>query len=154
MLEIITYSARETADAGFKLGSILDRGDVVCLTGGLGTGKTAFTAGIAAALGIGGHITSPTFTIVNEYQGRAPLYHFDAYRIAGPDEMLEIGFEEYIEGNGIVVIEWADLIKEILPREIISVKIEKEIAVDPDKRIIRMEFCGEKYRCYERRCNS
>jgi tRNA threonylcarbamoyladenosine biosynthesis protein TsaE len=151
MLNIITFSAIETADAGFKLGSILNRGDVVCLIGGLGTGKTAFTGGIAEALGIEGYITSPTFTIVNEYQGRIPLYHFDAYRIANADEMFEIGFDEYLEANGIVVIEWADLIREILPHDYVGIHIEKDIAVDPDKRIISMEFHGKRYLDYERR---
>ncbi len=125
MVQIVTHSARETFQAGYRLGSILGKGDVVCLTGGLGTGKTAFTGGIAAALGIEGYITSPTFTILNEYEGRIPLYHFDVYRIADPSEMFEIGFEEYVEGNGIVVIEWAELIKDILPGAYIKVVIER-----------------------------
>lgn len=151
MMQLVTHSAQETFQAGYRLGSMLEKGDVVCLTGGLGTGKTAFTGGIASALGIEGYITSPTFTIINEYQGRIPLYHFDAYRIANTDEMFEIGFEEYIEGNGIVVIEWADLIKDILPSAFISVQINKDIFVDPDKRIIDMGFYGEKYILYEGR---
>jgi len=151
MLKIVSHSVQETVDAGFRLGGILDRGDMVCLTGGLGSGKTAFTGGIASALGIEGYITSPTYTIINEYQGKIPLYHFDAYRIANANEMFEIGFEEYIDGNGIVVIEWADLIKDILPSAFINVLIEKDIVVDTDKRFISINFYGEKHISYEGR---
>lgn len=151
MKEIKTYSAGETVDAGVKLGKILKPGDVVCLNGDLGTGKTAFTKGIAAALGIEGHITSPTFTIVNEYNADIPLYHFDVYRIADPDEMFEVGFEEYLYGSGIVVIEWADIIEDILPGERISVHIRKDLGTGTDARVIDIDFIGEKYKDYEQR---
>ena len=98
----------------------------MCLTGELRAGKTVFVKGIASALNVDEYITSPTFTIVNEYNnGKFPVYHFDVYRISEPDDMYEIGFEEYIYGDGVVVIEWADLIKEILPPEVIWVNIEK-----------------------------
>lgn len=149
MEEIRTHSAGQTVKTGAALGRILNRGDIICLTGDLGAGKTAFTGGLAAALGISGYITSPTFTIVNEYKGRIPLYHFDVYRIADPEEMFEIGFEEYIDGNGVVVIEWAELIKDILPDERIWVDIRKDVKSGADERIIRIEFTGERYRGYE-----
>lgn len=151
MLKFTTNSCEETALLGSRLGSLLRGGDVVCLDGGLGTGKTAFTGGIAKALGIGGYITSPTFTIVNEYMGSMPLYHFDVYRIADPEEMYEIGFDEYIEGSGAVVIEWAAMIKELLPGERIEVRMEKPPEGDGDKRLITMEFLGKRYEDYERR---
>lgn len=145
MKELITMSVRETVALGIKLGEILESGDVVCLNGDLGTGKTALANGIAEALGVAGYITSPTFTIVNEYKGRIPFYHFDVYRIMHPDEMFEIGFEEYINGDGVVVIEWADLIADILPDEYIRVDIRKDPG-NLDSRIITIEFKGEKYR--------
>jgi len=149
MLEINTFSAGETVEAGLRLGRILKKSDVVCMTGDLGTGKTAFTNGIAAALGINGYITSPTFTIVNEYNAAIPLYHFDVYRIADPEEMFEIGFDEYIDGDGIVVIEWAELIKEVLPKECIWVKISKDLSAGIDTRIVNIQFIGNRYRGYE-----
>lgn len=145
MLEIVSRSAEETAEAGFRLGSLLRKGDVVCLSGGLGTGKTAFTGGIAEALGIHTHITSPTFTLVNEYQGRIPLYHFDVYRIAHPDEMFEIGFEEYMDGAGVVVIEWAERIRDLLPDASIQVHMEKNLKQGTEFRILTLDFIGEKY---------
>lgn len=154
MIKLVTHSAQETFQAGYRLGSILGKGDVVCLTGGLGSGKTALTGGIAAVLGVEGYITSPTFTIVNEYEGKIPLYHFDVYRISDPSEMFEIGFEEYIEGNGIVVIEWAELIKDILPAGYISVGIKKDYKARPDDRILSFEFIGGRYAQSEGRFRS
>jgi len=149
MIRIMTFSVEQTIEVGMKLGRKLGKGDIVYLTGDLGTGKTAFTNGIAASLGINGYITSPTFTIVNEYLGRIPLYHFDVYRIADPDEMFEIGFDEYIDGNGVVVIEWAELIKDILPSEYIRVEIVKDLGGGQDTRAIGIEFTGKKYEGYE-----
>jgi len=145
MLRIITTSVTETMEAGYKLGNILEPGDVICLFGDLGTGKTVFTGGIAKALGIDGYITSPTFSIVNEYNGRLPLFHFDVYRIADTEEMFEIGFEEYLDAGGIVVIEWAGVISDIIPENRIEVKIEK-MGIDAgsiDKRRITFAFRGE-----------
>jgi tRNA threonylcarbamoyladenosine biosynthesis protein TsaE len=149
MFKIMSNSAQDTAMIGYKLGSILKKNDIICLMGGLGAGKTAFTGGIASALGITGYITSPTFTIINEYRGRLPLYHFDVYRIDDPDEMFEVGFDEYICGEGIVVIEWADLIKDILPKDHIKVNIEKVFDEGADQRSISMEFIGGRYEQYE-----
>lgn len=150
MIEINTSTFEETVELGVKLGSLLGCGDVVCLAGNLGTGKTAFTSGIAVALGVKGYITSPTFTIVNEYNSRIPLYHFDVYRIADPEEMFEIGFEEYLDGNGVVVIEWADLIKDILPDDCIWVEIDKNLNNGQNIREISINFKGNKYLGYEK----
>ena len=148
MTQIKTSSQEETMHVGRALGSILKSGDVVCLSGDLGTGKTAFTNGIACALGVEDYITSPTFTIVNEYKTEVPLYHFDVYRIADPEEMYEIGFEEYLYGDGVVVIEWAELIKDILPDEFIWVNITKNLNLDVNIREITIDFTGEKYKDY------
>ena len=106
------------------------------LIGDLGTGKTTLTKSIAAALGIQGHITSPTFNIVKEYKtGRVPLYHFDVYRITDPDEMYELGYEEYFYGDGVCVIEWADLIEELLPEH--TIRIEIQYGENEGERIYR-----------------
>lgn len=151
MKKFESFSEGETKEIGRKLGQLLSSGDVLCLNGDLGTGKTAFTNGLANGMGIGEYITSPTFTIVNEYKGRLPLYHFDAYRIADSEEMFEIGFDEYLNGTGVVVIEWADLIKPILPEKYIRVDIQKDIKSDINKRIITIHFVGRKYEDYEAR---
>lgn len=152
MIEIRTFSQEETIEAGRKLGRLLQKGDIVCITGDLGTGKTILTKGIAKAIGIGEHITSPTFTIVNEYEeGTIPFYHFDVYRISDPEEMYEIGFEEYLYGDGLVVIEWADLIDDILPRENIWITIKKDLTQGMDARVIQIEFSGDRYYEYEKK---
>ncbi|NLP14078.1 MAG: tRNA (adenosine(37)-N6)-threonylcarbamoyltransferase complex ATPase subunit type 1 TsaE [Clostridium sp.] len=152
MKEIRTFSQEETIELGRKLGSFLQKGDIVCITGELGTGKTILTKGIAKALDIDEPITSPTFTIVNEYEeGTIPFYHFDVYRISDPEEMYEIGFEEYLYGDGTVVIEWADLIKDLLPYENIWITIKKDLAQGIDARVIQIEFNGERYSEYEKK---
>ena len=124
--KIITIrSEEETRAFGSKLAEKAKPGMVIALIGDLGTGKTTLTKSIAAALGIQGHITSPTFNIVKEYKtGRLPLYHFDVYRITDPDEMYELGYEEYFYGDGVCVIEWADLIEELLPEHTIRIEIQ------------------------------
>lgn len=151
MIRFHAGSVSETVELGKKLGKILQKGDNVCLTGDLGTGKTAFTGGIAVGLGISGYITSPTFTIVNEYEGRLPLYHFDVYRIGDPGEIFDTGYDEYISGDGVTVIEWADIIKEILPADRIEVSIEKDDRTNMDSRLITIDFTGSKYEGYEGR---
>lgn len=153
MKEFRTFSREETVEVGHLLGSLLKKGDIVCITGDLGTGKTVFVNGIAQALGISEHITSPTFTIVNEYDSATMLYHFDVYRISDAEEMFEIGFDEYLYGEGIVVIEWAELIKELIPEQNIWITIKKELASGVDARIIEVRLNGEKYREYEERIN-
>jgi tRNA threonylcarbamoyladenosine biosynthesis protein TsaE len=151
MIRFKAGSVEETAELGRRLGEILQKGDTVCLTGDLGTGKTAFTGGIARALGISGYITSPTFTIVNEYEGDLPLYHFDVYRIGDPGEMFETGFDDYISGEGVTVIEWAELIGELLPPDRVEVFIEKDDGDRPDSRLITMQFHGSRAAGYEGR---
>ncbi len=123
-----TYNENETRKIGCELGKKASVGDVYCLKGDLGTGKTVFTKGFAEGLGISSHITSPTFTIINEYtEGRLPLYHFDVYRIGSCDEMYDIGYEEYIDGDGVCLIEWAELIEDIIPQNAVWITIEKDL---------------------------
>ncbi len=143
-----THSFEGTVEVGKNLGNILKPGDVIWLSGDLGTGKTALTNGIAKALGIDSYITSPTFNLVNEYEGLLPLYHFDVYRIADPDEMFDIGFDEYINNGGVTVIEWGEQIAEILPSDIIRVTIEKNLQKGLDVREITIEFIGSRYSDY------
>ncbi len=138
-MEYISNNVNETKKiaADFALG--LKSGDVLCMRGDLGVGKTAFTQGIAKGLGIDEPITSPTFTIVNEYYGRLPLYHFDVYRISDPDEMYEVGYEEYVYGDGVCVIEWPQLIEDILPKKRYEVTILKDMSMGDDYRKIIIE---------------
>ena len=117
----------------------LKSGDVVCMYGDLGAGKTEFVRAMAQEFGITDYITSPTFTIVNEYKGTLDLYHFDVYRIADSDEMYEIGYDEYIDGDGICVIEWAELIEDILPPHRYNVTINKDLANGESYRKITIE---------------
>lgn len=123
---IITNSPEETRALGMQMGADLAPGAVLCLYGDLGAGKTAFTAGLAQGLGVTDYVTSPTFTIVNEYDGRIPLFHFDVYRVYDPDELYEIGFEEYFSRGGVVCIEWADLIPSLLPADRVEIEIRKK----------------------------
>lgn len=108
---------------GLKLGSLLEKGDVICLNGNLGAGKTTLTKSIAKGMGIYDYITSPTFTIINEYYGNLNLYHFDTYRLDNLDEASYLYFDEYFYGNGVCVIEWADKIKELLPEDYLELNI-------------------------------
>jgi len=108
---------------GLSLGQMLEAGQMVCLTGDLGAGKTTLTKSIALGLEIDDYVTSPSYTIVNEYEGRLPLYHFDVYRINDVEEMYELGFEDYFFGNGVCVIEWAAMIEELLLEDRIWIEI-------------------------------
>ena len=113
---IETFSSEETAELGRKIGRLVQPGDIICLNGDLGVGKTVFTQGIADGLEIDDSICSPTFTLIQEYeQGRIPLYHFDVYRISGPWDMDDLGYEDYFFGNGVCLVEWGCLIEELLP---------------------------------------
>lgn len=145
MLEIETYSAIETYQFGEKLGKLVKPGDLFSLIGDLGVGKTVFTQGFAKGLNIEEPINSPTFTIVQVYEeGRLPLYHFDVYRIGDIEEMDEIGYEDYFYGNGVCLIEWANLIKDILPQNIIEITIEKDLEKGFDYRKIRVDNMGDR----------
>lgn len=125
-----TSAPVETFEFGRLLGQQADPGQVYCLDGDLGAGKTVFTQGFAAGLGIESPVTSPTFTIVQQYEeGRLPLYHFDVYRIGDVSEMDEIGYEDCFYGEGVCLIEWSQLISEVLPETVVAVRIEK----DPEK---------------------
>ena len=116
----------ETKKFGMRLADSAKAGDVIALIGDLGTGKTTLTKYIAEGLGITETITSPTFNIVKEYRsGRLPLFHFDVYRISDPDEMFEIGYEEYFYGDGVCVVEWADIIEDLLPEDAMVIRISR-----------------------------
>ncbi len=135
-----TNSEEETREVGRKLSAEAAPGSVYTLTGDLGVGKTVFTQGFAEGLGITEAVNSPTFTIVQEYpEGRIPFYHFDVYRIADPDELEMIGFDDYIDGDGVSLIEWANLIWDILPEKRVDITIEKDLSKGLDYRKITVE---------------
>ena len=137
---IETFSESETLEIGKKMGEQAVKGMIICLNGDLGVGKTVFTKGFACGLGIDEPVNSPTFTIVQEYvEGRLPLYHFDVYRIGDISEMDEIGYEDYFFGDGVCFIEWAGIIKQILPENIINITIEKNLEKGFDYRKITVE---------------
>lgn len=139
-----THSPEETYVLGKKLGEQAVSGQIYCLDGDLGVGKTVFTQGFAAGLGIDGPVNSPTFTIVQQYEeGRLPLYHFDVYRIGDISEMDEIGYEDCFYGEGICLIEWSQLIPEILPEQVIRICIEKDLDKDFDYRRISVDGLQE-----------
>lgn len=135
-----SFTPEDTFTIGKKLAETVRPGEIYTLNGDLGVGKTVFTKGLAAGLGIKEPVTSPTFTILQEYEsGRLQLYHFDVYRIGDPEEMDEIGYEDYFYGHGICLIEWAELIEELIPEEAIAVYIEKDLDKGLDYRRIRIE---------------
>ena len=136
-MKLNSYKAEDTFQIGFDMGRKAKKGGIYCLSGDLGTGKTVFTQGFAKGLGIDEVVNSPTFTIIQEYEGgRLPLYHFDVYRIADIDEMDEIGYEDYFYGDGVCLIEWAELIGELLPEDKVTIKIKKNLAKGFDYREI------------------
>ena len=135
-----TFSSQETYALGERLAKEAKPGQVFTLIGDLGVGKTVFTQGIASGLGIDEPICSPTFTIVQEYySGRLPFYHFDVYRIGDVEEMDEVGFDDYVYGDGVTMIEWANLIQEILPEKYTQILIEKDVEMGFDYRKITIE---------------
>ena len=142
-MEIETYSAEETFEAGQELAKQAKANEVYALLGDLGVGKTVFTQGFAKGLGITEPVSSPTFTIVSEYdEGRLPFYHFDVYRICDPEEMYEVGFDDYIESGGVCLIEWANLIGDLLPENITVISIEKDLEKGFDYRKITVTKGG------------
>ncbi len=141
---IETFSAQETYTLGKEIGQQAEPGQIYTLTGDLGAGKTVFTQGVAAGLGIREPVNSPTFTIVQIYEeGRIPFYHFDVYRIGDVEEMEEIGYEDYFYGGGVCLIEWADLIWELLPEHYTRITIEKDPAKGFDYRRIIIGGTGD-----------
>ena len=141
---IETHDPEETFEVGRKIGMNAKPGQIYTLTGDLGVGKTVFTQGVAAGLGITEPVNSPTFTIIQEYEdGRLPFYHFDVYRIGDLEEMEEIGYDDYFFGQGICLIEWAELIEEILPEKRIEVTWEKDLEKGFEYRKITIEERGE-----------
>lgn len=141
---IESNSPEETFAFGRHLGEVAKAGQVYTLIGDLGVGKTVFTQGLAAGLGIKGPVNSPTFTILQVYEdGRLPFYHFDVYRIADPEEMEEIGYEDCFYGEGVSLIEWANLIEELLPERYTRIAIEKDLEKGFDYRRITLEEIGK-----------
>ena len=144
MKDIISNSAEETFGFGRKLGILLEPGDLVAFSGDLGAGKTCCIQGIAAGLGVQDItlVNSPTFTLIQEYQGRIPIYHFDVYRLAHEDDLYDLGYEEYFYGDGVTLIEWAERVTACLPEEhlAISVLIQSE-----QRRCIQLRPFGKRY---------
>lgn len=139
-----SYSQQDTYDLGYSLAKYAEKGSIYCLSGELGVGKTVFTQGFAKGLGVEEHVNSPTFTIIKEYQGnQLPFFHFDVYRITDIDEMYEIGYEEYFYGDGVCLIEWADKIEEILPKEKNLILIEKDLDKGFDYRRITCQLLSD-----------
>jgi tRNA threonylcarbamoyladenosine biosynthesis protein TsaE len=138
--EIITTSPEETGRFAEKLAARLEPGAVLTLEGDLGAGKTTFTKGLAKGLGVTKTVNSPTFTIIKEYRGRLPLYHMDVYRL--DDSFEDLGFDEYFEGEGVTVVEWAHLIQDQLPKELLSLSIYRE--GDSRRRIVFKPY-GDRY---------
>ena len=134
-MTIVTNSESETIFEGEQLGSTLGAGTVVAMYGGLGSGKTAFTRGLAKGLGIASSVSSPTFTIVNEYPGETPLFHFDMYRVNNETELFDIGWDDYLERGGVCAIEWSENVIAAIPPDAISVKFEN---LGGDKRRIEI----------------
>ncbi|MBB2181581.1 tRNA (adenosine(37)-N6)-threonylcarbamoyltransferase complex ATPase subunit type 1 TsaE [Lachnospiraceae bacterium MD1] len=136
-MTVESFKAEDTYELGYTMGTKAKKGEIYCLSGDLGVGKTLFTQGFAKGLGIEEAVCSPTFTIIQEYEGREmPFYHFDVYRIADIEEMDEIGYEDYFYGDGVCLIEWAELIEEILPRSYTKILIKKNMDKGFDYREI------------------
>lgn len=137
---IETYSYKDTYKLGQEMAEKAVPGQVICLTGDLGTGKTVFTQGFANGLGIEDYVDSPTFTIVKEYHGgRLPFYHFDVYRIGDMSEMDEIGYEEYFYGDGVCIVEWGMMVEELLPEHCIFIDINKDRNQGFDYRVVHIK---------------
>ena len=125
MLSLISQSPEDTFRLGEILGGLARPGDVFCLDGELGSGKTVFARGVAAGLEVRGRVASPTFTLIHEHQGRFPFYHMDVYRLGGPWEMEDLGYEEYFYGQGVTLVEWAGLVEEVLPGERLEISLSQ-----------------------------
>lgn len=143
MIEYISHNEPETENIGESFAARLQAGDVIAYRGGLGAGKTAFTRGLARGLGCESRVTSPTFTIVNEYEGKLPLFHFDIYRLGDEDELFDIGWEDYLNRGGVCAVEWSERITGALPPETITVTISR-CPENEDWRKITIEGAEDK----------
>jgi tRNA threonylcarbamoyladenosine biosynthesis protein TsaE len=123
LFSVVSSSPEETIDAGERIATLLHKGSVVALRGGLGAGKTWLTKGIARGLGVTEEVTSPTYTIISEYEGRLPLYHIDAYRLRGDDDFAAIGADDVVYGNGVTVIEWSERVAQSLPADALVIEV-------------------------------
>jgi tRNA threonylcarbamoyladenosine biosynthesis protein TsaE len=141
-LDVLSHSAAQTERLGARLGELLAAGDVVLLEGGLGAGKTVFAQGVARGLGVNDPVTSPTFVLVHEYEGRVPLYHADLYRLAGAAEATTIGLEEYLWGDGVTLIEWPERAASLVPPEHLAVALRP---ISDTKRAIRLTPHGTRF---------
>ena len=141
-LNIITKSPEETKNIGEEVGKLANRGDLLAFYGELGTGKTCFIQGVSRALKVKDYVTSPSFTIINEYQGKIPLFHFDLFRLNNADEILELSYKEYFYGEGLTVIEWAEKIEQFLPKEHLKIAIKFK---DRDQRLISFIPQGDRF---------
>ncbi len=139
-----TASPEETRSLASALASVLGRGDLVLLVGDLGSGKTVFAQGLAAGLGVREPVTSPTFTIVQEYEGRHPVAHVDVYRLDRVQDLYDLGFDELVEGRGVTIVEWGDLVARAMPRDHVVVQIEP--GDDDAERVLDMTFNGPRWR--------
>lgn len=144
MLVINTSSPGETAALGEKMAPLLRRGDILCLNGDLGAGKTKFAQGLAKGIGVEGPVNSPTFTLINEYDGVIPFYHMDIYRLNEPRELEDLGYEEYFFGEGVTLLEWADKVGEMLPEERLDIYIYRR-KEGSDEREIKFFPRGNRY---------
>ena len=141
-MELLSHSPEDTEDIGARLAEQLEPGAVVAFTGDLGAGKTAFTRGLARGLGIPNRITSPTFTIVNEYEGgRLPLFHFDMYRLGSADELFDIGWEDYLRRGGVCAVEWSENIADALEEDAVRVDIRR--GASDQERVITIAGVSE-----------
>ncbi len=138
-MTLYTNSAEETIELGKKIGSMLTKGDVLAMQGTLAAGKTTITKGIAQALDVDDTITSPTFCLISEYEGKMPLYHMDVYRLEGTDDFINLGVEDMIYGRGVCIIEWSEKIMDELPSKTIIIKLEPEADDSGTKRKITIE---------------
>lgn len=144
MLVMVTASPRDTEVSGELLGSLAVPGDIFCLFGDLGAGKTCFARGVARGLKVLEPVTSPTFTLINEYQGRLPLYHMDVYRLQEAADMEDLGYEEYFYGAGVTVLEWAERVQPVLPGSRLEIYIER-LSDDENGRSIKFKAFGARY---------
>jgi tRNA threonylcarbamoyladenosine biosynthesis protein TsaE len=144
-LRIVTRSPEETLVLGSALAPALVPGDVISLSGDLGAGKTTFVRGVAKALGVTGRVTSPTFTIVHQHSGRYPLVHMDVYRLESFQEVLDLGFEELLDPEAILLVEWGEAVAPLLPRRHLEIELRRPTSSGPSERILTFRPRGEQW---------